>query len=179
MSKSLGNYVGVTESPDEIFGKLMSIPDSVIIDYYRLLTRLSKSEIDDIENEIKNKDKNPVFAKRQLAGIIVKNLYSAAEAKNAEESFDFIFKEKKTPDDIEEFVIYKKDIKDGSILIVNILVNSGLAESKSQARRLLSQGAVKIDDVRIDDVESRLKIKDINDKVIKKGKRFFRRIIIR
>jgi tyrosyl-tRNA synthetase len=179
MSKSLGNYVGVTESPDEIFGKLMSIPDSVIIDYYRLLTRLSKSEIDDIENEIKNKDKNPVFAKRQLAGIIVKNLYSAAEAKNAEESFDFIFKEKKTPDDIEEFVIYKKDIKDGSILIVNILVNSGLAESKSQARRLLSQGAVKIDDVRIDDVEGMLKIKDINDKVIKKGKRFFRRIIIR
>ena len=74
MSKSLGNYVGVTESPDEVFGKLMSIPDGVIMDYYRLLTRLSKSEIDAIEKGIHGRSENPVFAKRRLAKIIVGNL---------------------------------------------------------------------------------------------------------
>jgi tyrosyl-tRNA synthetase len=179
MSKSLGNYVGVTEPPDEIFGKLMSIPDSVMIDYYRLLTRLSKSEIDDIEDEIKNKDTNPVFAKRRLAGIIVKNLYNHKAAEKAEEKFDSIFREKKIPDDIEEYLVEKDDIKDGGIWIVKILVKSGLAASNSQARTLISQGAIKIEDTRIYDTEDMLDIESINGRVIKKGKRFFRRIIIK
>ena len=179
MSKSLGNYVGVTESPDEVFGKLMSIPDGVIMDYYRLLTRLSKSEIDAIEKGIHDRSENPVFAKRRLAKIIVGNLYSTAVAESAEDRFDSIFKKKKVPDDILEFVIDKEDISDGSVWIVSILVKSGLAESNSQARQLISQGAVKIDGNRIEDVEIMLPVDDINGKVIKKGKRFFRKIIIR
>ncbi len=179
MSKSLGNYVGVTESPDEIFGKLMSIPDSVIIDYYRLLTRISKSEIDDIENGITKEGKNPVYAKRRLAGLIVENLYNSTDAKSAEDNFDSIFKDKKIPDGIEEFVLDPEDVKGGDVRIVTILVKSGLAGSNSQARRLISQGAVRIDDLRIEDPEAMIASGDISGKVVKKGKRFFRRIIIK
>src|SRR4030043_1815144 len=100
MSKSLGNYIGVAESPDEIFGKVMSVPDSIIIDYYRLLTRMGKSEIDKIEKNIKQGE-NPVIAKRNLAKLIVEYLYDLQKAIDAEKKFDSIFKERKIPEDIE------------------------------------------------------------------------------
>src|SRR4030043_1512796 len=102
MSKSLGNYIGVAESPDEIFGKVMSIPDSIIIDYYRLLTRIGKFEIDKIEKNIKEKGENPVIAKRNLAKLIVQYLHDWRKAISAEKKFESIFKEKKIPDEFEE-----------------------------------------------------------------------------
>ncbi|MCL5071487.1 MAG: tyrosine--tRNA ligase [Actinobacteria bacterium] len=177
MSKSLGNYIGVTESPDEIFGKVMSIPDFIIIDYYRLLTRIGKPEIDKIEKNIKEKGENPVIAKRNLAKLIVQYLHDRQKAINAEKKFDSIFKEKKIPDEVEKCVPKQEDIKDGKIRLVNLLVSSGLAESNSKARQLIVQGAIKLGDLKIEDPNLELELKDISGKVIQKGKRFFRKIM--
>ncbi|MBE3089973.1 MAG: tyrosine--tRNA ligase, partial [Actinobacteria bacterium] len=164
--------------PDEIFGKVMSIPDSIIIDYYRLLTRIGKFEIDKIEKNIKEKGENPVIAKRNLAKLIVQYLHDWRKAISAEKKFDSIFKEKKIPDEVEECVPRQEDIKDGKIRLVNLLVSSGLAESNSKARQLITQGAIKLSDLKIEDPNLELELKDISGKVIQKGKRFFRKIII-
>jgi tyrosyl-tRNA synthetase len=176
MSKSLGNYIGVTEKPDEIFGKVMSIPDNIMISYYRLLTRLSKDEIDTIEKQITVKGENPVFTKRNLAKIIIKTLYDENQAAEAEEHFDVIFKEKKAPDEIVEFCISRQDVVEGRISVVNLLVKSGLAESNTAAKNLILQGAIKAADVKITDIGFSFNAADLNGLVIQKGKRFFRKI---
>ncbi len=177
MSKSIGNYIGVTETPEEIFGKIMSIPDTIIIDYYRLLTRLPGSEIDNIEKNMKEEGENPVIAKRRLAKLIVKNLYDIDRAIKAEKNFDSIFKEKKVPDEVEEYILREDDIKKGKVWIVNLLVSCGLSESNSEARRLISQGAIKIGDRKIDDSNLELKVEEIEGKIIQKGKRYFRKVL--
>src|SRR4030067_3264566 len=105
MSKSLGNYIGVYEPPGEIFGKIMSIPDNIMIDYFKLLTTLEHKNIKEIENDIKKGDLNPSVAKRRLAKIIIEKLYSGKEALKAEEKFDLIFKKKKTPAEIDKYII--------------------------------------------------------------------------
>jgi tyrosyl-tRNA synthetase len=179
MSKSIGNYIGVTETPEEIFGKIMSIPDTIIIDYYRLLTRLPGSEINNIERNMKEEGENPVIAKRRLAKLIVKNLYDIDRAIKAEKNFDSIFKEKKVPDEVEEYILREDDIKKGRVWVVNLLVNCGLSESNSEARRLISQGAIKIGDMKIDDSNLELKVEEIEGKIIQKGKRYFRKILSR
>ncbi len=179
MSKSLGNYIGVYEPPGEIFGKIMSIPDSIMIDYFKLLTTMEEREIKEIENNIKNNRLNPSVAKRNLAKIIIENLYSGKEALKAEKNFDLIFKKKKVPEKIEKYIINSKDIKDKKISIVQILFDSGLASSNGQARRLISQGGIKVDNKRINDPGTEFDFDDINNKVIQKGKRHFRRIIIK
>jgi tyrosyl-tRNA synthetase len=179
MSKSLGNYIGVTEKPDEIFGKVMSIPDNIMISYYRLITRLSKDEIDTIEKQITVKGENPVFAKRNLAKIIIKTLYDERQAAEAEEHFDVIFKEKKAPDEIVEFCISSQDIVEGRISVVNLLVKSGLADSNTAAKNLILQGAIKVADVKITDIGFSFNAANLNGVVIQKGKRFFRKIKIK
>ncbi len=178
MSKSLGNYIGVTEKPEEIFGKVMSIPDKIILDYYRLLTRLSKHDIDAIELAMTKKGENPVFAKRNLAKQIVSNLYDEKKASYAEKHFDSIFKEKKIPDNITEYAIEPGEWPERKIAVLSLLVKSGLAESNSDARRLIAQGAIKIGEDRVDDMSLTLDITDINGKVVQKGKRYFRRIVL-
>src|SRR4030043_2314163 len=151
MSKSLGNYIGVYEPPGEIFGKVMSIPDNIMIDYFKLLTTLEHKNIKEIENDIKKGDLNPSVAKRRLAKIIIEKLYSGKEALKAEEKFDLIFKKKKTPVEIDKYIISQANVKDKKVSIVNLLYNSGLAGSISEARRLIIQGGIKIDDKKIDD----------------------------
>ena len=179
MSKSLGNYIGVYEHPQEIFGKIMSIPDNIMIDYFRLLTSLPIEEINDIENGIKKDKLNPSIAKRRLARTIIENLYTKNEALKAEEYFDLIFKKKKTPEKIDKYIIRPAELKDKKISLVQLLVSSGLAKSNGEARRLVSQGAVKIDDKKIDDPNMELDLADIDKKVIQKGKRYFKKITIK
>jgi tyrosyl-tRNA synthetase len=178
MSKSLGNYIGVTEPPEEIFGKVMSIPDSIIIDYYRLLTRLAKSQIDEIERDMTHKGQNPVYVKRRLARLIVESLHNAEKATCAEKHFDSIFKEKKTPEQVQEYKLDNSDIKAGKVWLVGLLVKCKLAASNGEARRLISQGAIKIGGNKVDDVNSEIDVNYVDGKVIQKGKRHFRRISI-
>ena len=179
MSKSLGNYIGVDEPPDEIFGKIMSIPDEVMMDYFTLLTRLEASEIRSIESDLKNQKLNPSIAKRRLARIIIEYLYSPGEAAESEKNFDLLFKEGQIPDDVEEFQVKREDIKDGSIWIVSILVGSGLVKSNGEARRMIKQGAIKLDGQKIDDDSMEIRVEEIDRKILQKGKRHFKKIIVR
>ena len=179
MSKSLGNYIGVTEPPGEIFGKIMSIPDGVMINYYRLVTRLNIAEISEIEKSINNQSMNPVLAKRRLARLIIEGLYSRDDAVVAEKNFDNIFKDKLVPDKIEEYVLVEDDIKKGKVWIVRVLVKSRLASSNGEARRLISQGAAKLGSKKLEDPNLELELEEINNKIIQKGKRYFRKIIIK
>ena len=176
MSKSLGNYIGVSEKPEEMFGKIMSIPDSVLIDYFRLLTRLPKQEIDLIEKDIKENNVNPSLLKRKLAKIIISSFYSEKEAIDAENNFNKIFKEKSKPDDIKEFEILSKNHPSNKIKVVQLLVDSGLCSSNSEARRLIEQGGIKINDEKITDINSEFLLNTLDSKIIQKGKRHFLKI---
>jgi tyrosyl-tRNA synthetase len=178
MSKSLGNYIGVDEHPNEIFGKIMSVPDKGMMDYYVLLTRLDASEIRSIESDIKSEKLNPSFAKRRLARIIIEYLYGPGESLAAEENFDLLFKKKQIPDEIEEFQISRVKSTEGGMWIISVLVGSGLVSSNGEARRMMKQGAIKLDGVKIDDDSMEVKLEEIDGKILQKGKRHFRKIII-
>ena len=177
MSKSLGNYIGVDESPQEIFGKVMSIPDNIMMDYFRLVTTLDNEEIKEIEDNIKKEKLKPSIEKRKLAKIIIENLYTKNDALEAEEDFDLIFKKKGIPDKIEQYIINLKSIKNKKISLVQLLTDSGLTKSNGEARRLVAQGGIKINDRKISDPNLELSLNDINEKVIQRGKRHFRKII--
>jgi len=175
MSKSLGNYIGITDSPGEIFGKTMSIPDSVLIKYYELLTAIPADEIKSMAKAIDSGTLNPRDAKARLAKYFVAELYSEKESLNAEREFESIFREGKLPQDIPLKVISKKDLgPGGKIPVLNLLVCSGLASSQSEGRRLVSQGGVRIDGEKIED--EKLAVALDGEKIINVGKRRFLRV---
>ena len=176
MSKSMGNYIGVSEPPKEIFGKVMSIPDSIMMDYFKLVTRLGYEEINEIEKSISKQDVNPSIVKRRLAKLIISNLYDEGESISAEENFDRIFKQKKNPDHIEEFIISKDLIVSGEVKLFAAMSASGLAKSNSEARRLISQGAVKINGSKVSDQDHGQEAGKWDGSIIQKGKRHFRKL---
>jgi len=178
MSKSLGNYIGIDEDPSQVFGKIMSIPDDVMVDYFKLLTRLDSSQIETIEKDMASGELNPSVAKRRLAGIIIGYLHSQHDARKAEQDFDLLFKKKEVPDEIEEYVIKKSEAGKNKLWIVKMLVDSGISNSNGEARRMIKQGAVKLDGVRVDDDTMEIDISSLDNKVIQKGKRHFRKIIV-
>ncbi|HAJ95443.1 MAG TPA: tyrosine--tRNA ligase [Actinobacteria bacterium] len=178
MSKSLGNYIGVAEKPSEIFGKIMSIPDNVMIDYFKLLTRLDNTEILSIEDDMKSEKLNPSLAKRHLSKIIIGYLHSTDDAEEAEKSFDLVFKRKEIPEEIEEFRIKKEEISNKAVWIIKLLVDSGIVKSNGEARRLIAQGAIKVDGQKITDDNMEIGAERLNEKILQRGKRHFRKIII-
>jgi len=164
MSKSLGNYIGINEPPEEIYGKIMSLPDELTGKYFRLLTFLS-------EEEIKSKEKlHPKKAKEDLAMEIVSFYYGKSSAKSVSGRFNHIFKEKKTPEDVPVWKI-KKD----KIWIIKLLQLTGLAGSSSEARRLILQGGVKWDGKKVKDVN--LEVSLDNEHILQVGKRKFMKIM--
>jgi tyrosyl-tRNA synthetase len=168
MSKSLDNYIGVTDSPKEIFGKTLSIPDTLIYQYYELATDISKQELTKIKSSLENSKVNPRDIKRQLARTLVRMYHSQKDAENAEQEFDKIFVEKSIPDNIEE---YKRS---DSITITTLMTEAKLSSSKSDARRLIEQGGVTIDSERVSDPNMLLPDKD--ELIIKVGKRRFLKV---
>ena len=154
MSKSYGNYIGVTENPNDMFGKIMSIPDPLINKYFELLTDIDAPK------------GNPYRSKMLLAETIVGMYHSPAIAKKAKENWIKTFSKKETPEDAKELKV-KKEIN-----LLNLLLASGV-ESKSEARRLIQQKAIKIDDVTKENTEETLKLK--GGEILKVGKhRFFK-----
>lgn len=166
MSKSYNNYISIKDPPDEMFGKIMSISDLLIIKYYELCTGLSVEEIKKIK-EILASGANPRDMKARLAKEIVKMYHSEKAAVEAEREFERIFREKGIPDDIGSYTLK------GKIWIVRLLQNVGFATTGSEARRLINQGAVEIDGEVIKDVNYEV------DKggVLKVGKRRFIKLI--
>ena len=170
MSKSLDNAIGITEEPKNIFGKTMSIPDTLIYKYFELCTNLSAGELKEIKETLENKNNNPRDQKRRLGMELVKLYYDEETAEKTIEEFDTIFIKKEIPDEIPEMSFEKDTMK-----LIEILTTGNLADSNSNARRLIEQGAVKIDGKKITDVN--LEIEIINGMIFKVGKKNFLKLI--
>ncbi len=176
MSKSLGNYVGIAEHPNEIYGKIMSIPDSLIMRYFRLATELNEEELEEIEARLERE--NPKEVKAELAREIVRMYHGGEAATKAQEEFEKRFGSKRgTLDlgDVEETMI---EIEDSSIWIVDLLRKLGLVRSGAEARRKITEGALRIDGERIENIDANLPAQPGRKYLIKLGKRF-RRVELR
>ncbi len=174
MSKSLGNYIGIIESPQEIFGKIMSISDELMWRYYELLTDLSMKEIDSMRLAARLGESNPRDLKVDLAKRIVTDFHSREAANTAEEEFVRRFRNKETPDEVEERVLSSNQPQGWDLSF--LLVTVGLAESKAEARRLIQQGGVYVDGERQNIVNSTTLWKPGMSTLLKVGKRRFVRV---
>jgi len=171
MSKSLGNYIGITEPPKEIFGKVMSITDELMFRYYELLSHISTQELTSLKDGVKNGTVHPKDAKVTLAKEIVARFHGQAAADHAAEEFSNIFKAGGLPDEIEE----KEIICEGNECSASVSIAlSGLASSNSEARRLIQQGGVSIDGSKITDIN--LKLTSGKEYLIQVGKRKFAKV---
>ena len=148
MSKSAGNYVGINEPPGEMFGKLMSVSDDLMWDYYKLLTDLSMADIDTLKQRVISGTLHPKQAKIDLAMYIVADFHSVQEAQEASEEFERRFSRKEVPEVVEEWT---GRVSEEGQRLTALMVAAGMAKSGSAATRLLSQGGVKIDGMRIED----------------------------
>lgn len=164
MSKSYGNYIALLDSPEEMFGKVMSIPDSLLIKYFELTTDVSSEEIAAIKKELQV-GANPRDVKMRLGQAVVKMYHSKKAAEQAQENFIQTFQNKEKPVDILE-------IKPSVYDIITVLVEGKLVSSKAEARRAIEQGGVKVDDMKVDSIELVVK----RGSVVQKGKRFFVRV---
>ena len=145
MSKSYGNYIGLTDEPADMFGKVMSIPDELMVKYYRLASTCSVEEVDEIERGLAADELHPNKVKRALARNIVAAYYDEEAARAAEDQFDKVFKQHEMPDDIPEFKADLTPNDEGLVYLAKLLADAGLASSAGEARRLIDGGGVKID----------------------------------
>ena len=174
MSKSKNNYIGVTESPDEIYGKAMSISDDMMWRYYELLTELTQGEIAQLKSAVESGARHPRDVKSELAKKLVADFHSRAEADRAEAEFIRRFREHQAPTDVETRSIKPTAQK---IKLVDLLLQVQLAPSKAEARRLISQGGVKSNGERISDVSFEIDTATIKEIQLQVGKLKFIKII--
>ena len=172
MSKSLDNYIGISESPKEIYGKTLRIPDTLIYTYFELTTDVSGKELGKIKVEMKDTKVNPRDIKRKLARTLVTLYHSAGAAQKAEEEFDRIFIEKQVPDSVDAFTLKTSN---GAMTISDLMVETKLASSKGDARRLIEQGGVTVDGARVAAYNDPLPKKE--EFILKVGKRKFLKIV--
>ena len=167
MSQSLNNYISISDTPDNIYGKIMSIPDEVMWEYFTMLTDLGLSEIEELKNAIINNNENPFNAKKLLGKLIVSELNGEDAARNAESSFENITINKNTPEEIQIFTIDKTE----EVHLPKILTENGITKSNSDARRLITSGSFKINDEKYTELD--VKIDQILNKTLQLGKRNF------
>jgi len=168
MSKSKGNYIGVTDEPNDMFGKIMSIPDALMRNYYTLLTDIPTSEIDVLVDPART---HPKQAKVNLGKLIVGLYHGQAFADPAAEEFDRVFARRNAPTDMEEICIASPTMG-----IIDLVVAAGFAKSNGEARRLITQNAVSLDEERIADPNAQVSLKA--GQVLKVGKRRFGRVVL-
>ena len=170
MSKSYDNYIGLTDSPTDMYGRTLSIPDALIGKYFEYATTVSIHLLDDIKDDLKEGKSNPRDLKRQLAREIVKLYHDEDAAQKAESDFDALFIKKDIPDDIPEYALSSAET------LVSIMVGNNLVSSNGDAKRMIKQGAVKLDDEKVLDLF--FEVSPDSEKVLKVGKRKFLRITI-
>ncbi len=170
MSKSLGNYIGIDESPREMYGKTMSLPDELMIRYFELVTAVSLEEIQAIQNGLQNGELHPRDVKMRLAREIVSFYHDSNVAYTAEEEFKKIFQQHDLPDEIPVYAW----LEEGLVWLPKLLHEAGLVASTSEGRRLIQQGAVKLDGEKVEDAN--IEIRPQEGMVIKVGKRKFIKI---
>jgi tyrosyl-tRNA synthetase len=171
MSKSYGNYIGISESPNEMFGKVMSISDKMMWRYYELLTDVNIDEINSMKKDAESGCMNPKNAKVKLAKEIIKTYHSQKSADEAEKEFESVFAKGNTPEDISIYNISKSDFKDNRIWVCALLTKAGLTSSNTEARKLIKQSGVSIDGEKISDESLHITPKD--GMIIQVGKRRF------
>jgi tyrosyl-tRNA synthetase len=169
MSKSLGNYIGIAEPPHEIYGKVMSISDNLIMDYFELVTDVPDEELKGFRKDLEAQTVNPMMLKKRLAREIVTQLYDRKEATEAERHFVKVFQKKELPKEIKEYHITLRE----SIGLRDILVKTHLAKSRGEATRLIQQDAVSIDGEKVTSPLAPIK----SGSIIKVGKRRFAKVI--
>lgn len=171
MSKSLGNYIGINEPADEIFGKIMSVSDDLMIRYYELLSDMPLNELESLRARVKNGSIHPMEAKKQLGREMVARYHGATAAAQAEENFVRRFRDNQTPDDMPEIVLAADE---GKTLLCKVLAQSDLVKSNSEGRRAVQQGGVKVNGEKVSD--ENLEIVCSGEYVIQVGKRRFAKV---
>lgn len=176
MSKSYGNYVGLTDEPVDMFGKVMSIPDEIMVKYFRLASTLSVDEIDSIEAGLAAGELHPNKVKRQLAANIVAAYHGEEAAGAAEEQFDRVFKDHAAPEDIPEFAADLTPNDEGKVYLAKLIADAGLAKSAGEARRLIDGGGVKVNGAAVPAKEYNVDPSLLAGAVLQVGKRKFVRL---
>ncbi|MGE3165994.1 MAG: tyrosine--tRNA ligase [Planctomycetota bacterium] len=171
MSKSYGNFIGINEAPEQIFGKTMSLPDALIRDYFVLCTDSSTAEIDRILGA------GPRDAKATLARTIVELYHGSEAGRAAEEAFNRVFRDRLNPEDMPELPVGADQLDAaGQIWIVDLLVRGGLAGTNNEARRKIQDGGVRLDGDRVDDPNARLAVR--SGQILRVGKKSFRKLVV-
>lgn len=173
MSKSLGNYVGITEPPDEMFGKLMSISDELMLRYYELLSDLNLADLERLKQDLASGQLHPRQAKENLAKEIVARYHGREAAEQAAHRFALIFREGALPADVEE---QRLPVRTATLWLPRLLQQAGLAPSTSEARRLIQQGGVQVDGERVSDVDLELPVGKTY--LLRVGRRRFKRVTL-
>ena len=177
MSKSYGNYVGLTDEPSDMFGKIMSIPDELMVKYYRLASTVPVDEIDKIEAGLAADELHPNKVKRALARNIVAAYYDEGAATAAEEQFDLVFKRHDVPDDVPEFAADLTPNEDGLVYVAKLLHDAGMAQSVGEARRLIDGGGVKVNGEPLAPKSYNVEPALLEHAVIQVGKRKFVKLV--
>lgn len=172
MSKSYGNYIGLSDTSNDMYGKSLSIPDTLIYTYFELATDVSGAKLAEIKGQLADTSINPRNIKRELARTIVSMYYADDEAIHAEEAFDKLFIKKEIPDDIPEF---RLTVEGNQIGIIELLSVTNLVPSKSEARRMIQQGGVTVNSQKVSNVNETISLQ--NENIVKVGKRNFLKII--
>jgi len=173
MSKSLGNFVAVEDPPFEMFGKLMSVSDELMWKYWILLTDRTKAEIEELKAHVASGQRHPMDVKKELAGTIVTDLHGAEEAAAAAQEFEKVFSNRERPTEIPEVELPSPG---AMALLSRVLAMAGLAASNSEARRLIRQGGVRVDDERTTGAKAEIDAAPGREYVIRAGKRRFARV---
>ena len=173
MSKSLGNYIGIDEPANEIFGKVMSIPDSMIGHYYEWLTDVPTKEVSQIKQSLENDSSDAMDLKKRVAKLLVSEYHDTDSAETAQTFFEKTIQGNELPDDIQEYNL-KTDLSQKGLRLSNILTNSGITSSTGEARRLIEQGAIKLDN---ETVTSNLDSNELTKGVLRIARRRYLRLI--
>lgn len=174
MSKSLGNYIGIDEEPNQIYGKAMSIPDELMLKYYELATDVTNEELSDLKVGLETGVVHPRDAKMKLAYTFVKMYHNIEPAEAAEQHFKTVFQQRALPTDIEEIDLASTELDNGTVKLVKLLVVLGLQSSNGEAKRSITQGAVKLNELKAEDPNADVAIQDGD--IVQVGKRKFAKI---
>ncbi|WIM38960.1 tyrosine--tRNA ligase [Paenibacillus sp. PK4536] len=174
MSKSLGNYIGIDEEPNEIFGKSMSVPDELMLKYYELTTDISNEDLATLKAGLADGSVHPRDAKMNLAQNYVRMFHNEEAGVAAKNHFVTVFQQRALPDDIQEVVLDESVLENRQIGLIKLVMTLGFATSTSEARRSIQQGALKINEQKHDDVNARIELADGD--IVQVGKRKFAKI---
>ena len=175
MSKSLANYVGITESPREMFGKVMSIPDNLIYSYFELATDVTVAELSEIKAHLHDSKTNPMVVKKRLGERLVDMYHEAGDGRSAREEFERVFSKKELPDDMPELTaedLRKLELDPDKLYLVHLMSKAELTKSNGEARKLIQSGAVTLDGEKITDPDCEFSLA-ASEMILKVGKRRF------